>query len=51
MDDKERHQRGMTRRRKILGDAWVDRAESNSTRSVHRHDTLASCRLHDLPTQ
>jgi hypothetical protein len=31
MDDKERYQRGMSRRRKILGEAWVDRAEANKT--------------------
>ena len=31
MDDKERHERGMTRRRKVLGNAWVDRAEANKT--------------------
>jgi 4-carboxymuconolactone decarboxylase len=31
MDDKERHERGMTRRRKVLGNAWVDRANANKT--------------------
>lgn len=29
MDEKERHDRGMTRRRKVLGNAWVDRANAN----------------------
>jgi 4-carboxymuconolactone decarboxylase len=31
MDDKERHERGMSRRRKVLGNAWVDRANANKT--------------------
>lgn len=26
MDDEKRHERGMARRRKVLGNAWVDRA-------------------------
>ena len=29
MDDKERHQRGTNARRKVLGNAWVDRSDSN----------------------
>jgi 4-carboxymuconolactone decarboxylase len=28
MDEKERHERGMARRRKVLGNEWVDRANS-----------------------
>jgi alkylhydroperoxidase/carboxymuconolactone decarboxylase family protein YurZ len=28
MDDKERHARGMSVRRKVLGDAWVDKANT-----------------------
>ena len=28
MDDKERHERGMTLRRKVLGHSWVDRANA-----------------------
>ncbi len=31
MDDKERHERGMKQRRKVLGDAWVDRANAGRT--------------------
>jgi 4-carboxymuconolactone decarboxylase len=31
MDDRERHKTGMARRRKVLGDAWVDRANANKT--------------------
>jgi len=31
MDDRERHEKGMARRRKILGDAWVDRANAGKT--------------------
>ena len=31
MDDKERYQRGAAARRKILGDAWVDRADAGRT--------------------
>ncbi|MEX0840998.1 MAG: 4-carboxymuconolactone decarboxylase [Xanthobacteraceae bacterium] len=31
MDDSERRKSGMTRRRKVLGDAWVDRANANKT--------------------
>jgi 4-carboxymuconolactone decarboxylase len=29
MDERERHKLGMSARRKVLGDAYVDRAESN----------------------
>ncbi len=28
MDEKERHERGMTQRRKVLGNEWVDRANA-----------------------
>jgi 4-carboxymuconolactone decarboxylase len=31
MDEKERHERGMARRRKVLGDAWVDRANARKS--------------------
>jgi 4-carboxymuconolactone decarboxylase len=31
MEDKDRHDRGMTRRRKVLGNAWVDRANARKT--------------------
>ncbi len=31
MDDRERHEQGMARRRKILGNAWVDRANASKT--------------------
>ena len=31
MDEKERHDIGMARRRKILGNAWVDRANARKT--------------------
>jgi 4-carboxymuconolactone decarboxylase len=31
MDEKERHDLGMTRRRKVLGAAWVDRANAKKT--------------------
>ncbi len=31
MDEKERHERGMARRRKILGNEWVDRAIAKKT--------------------
>ena len=31
MDEKERHEHGMARRRKVLGDAWVDRANASKT--------------------
>jgi 4-carboxymuconolactone decarboxylase len=31
MDDRERHERGMTRRRQVLGNAWVDKANQNRT--------------------
>ncbi len=31
MDDRERFDKGMARRREVLGDAWVDRAEANKT--------------------
>jgi len=31
MDEKERHQRGMAQRRKVLGNEWVDRANAKKT--------------------
>src|SRR5262245_51750740 len=31
MDDKERYQRGEEARRRVLGDAWVDRANAQKT--------------------
>ena len=31
MDDRERHEKGMARRRKVLGNAWVDRANAAKT--------------------
>lgn len=31
MDDRERQKNGMARRRKVLGDSWVDRANANKT--------------------
>ena len=31
MDEKERYQNGMAKRRKVLGAAWVDRANANKT--------------------
>jgi alkylhydroperoxidase/carboxymuconolactone decarboxylase family protein YurZ len=29
MDERERHERGMAKRRKVLGNKWVDRAVAN----------------------
>ena len=31
MDDKERYERGMAKRRKVLGDAWVNRTNARKT--------------------
>lgn len=31
MDEKERYDKGMARRRKVLGNAWVDRANAKTT--------------------
>jgi 4-carboxymuconolactone decarboxylase len=31
MDEKERHDKGMARRRKVLGNEWVDRANAKKT--------------------
>lgn len=31
MDEKERYQRGMAKRRKVLGNEWVDRANAKKT--------------------
>jgi 4-carboxymuconolactone decarboxylase len=31
MDERERHDKGMAQRRKVLGNAWVDRANANKT--------------------
>lgn len=31
MDDKERYERGARRRRQVIGNEWVDRAEANTT--------------------
>jgi hypothetical protein len=42
MEDTERYQRGMARRRKVLGDAWVDRADARKTACSRR--SIAACR-------
>jgi 4-carboxymuconolactone decarboxylase len=31
MDEKKRHERGMAKRRKVLGNEWVDRANAKKT--------------------
>ncbi|MBV9954301.1 MAG: carboxymuconolactone decarboxylase family protein [Pseudolabrys sp.] len=31
MDDKERHEKGMTKRRKVLGNGWVDKSIAGKT--------------------
>ncbi len=31
MDEKDRHEKGMAQRRKVLGNAWVDRANAKKT--------------------
>ncbi len=31
MDEKERYEKGMAKRRKVLGNAWVDRANARTT--------------------
>ena len=31
MDEKERYEKGMAKRRKVLGNAWVDRANARKT--------------------
>src|SRR6185312_10037958 len=31
MDERERHERGMAQRRKVLGNAWVDRANAKKS--------------------
>lgn len=31
MDEKDRHDRGMAKRRKVLGNAWVDKANAGKT--------------------
>lgn len=31
MDERERHEKGMSRRRKVLGNEWVDRANARKT--------------------
>ena len=31
MDERERYDRGMAQRRKVLGDVWVDRANAKKT--------------------
>src|SRR3954468_23219191 len=31
MDDSERHEKGMARRRQVLGNAWVDKANAGKT--------------------
>jgi 4-carboxymuconolactone decarboxylase len=31
MDERERHERGMTQRRKVLGNEWVDRANAKKS--------------------
>ena len=37
MDEKERHERGMAQRRKVLGNAWVDRANAKKTAVQRRN--------------
>ena len=36
MDDRERHAAGMAIRRRILGDAYVDRAVADTTEATSR---------------
>ncbi len=31
MDERERHEKGMAKRRKVLGNAWVDRSITKQT--------------------
>jgi 4-carboxymuconolactone decarboxylase len=44
MDDTERHRRGMAARRKVLGDAWVERSEqSRDTFNAEWLDFITRC--------
>ena len=45
MDEKERHERGMARRRKVLGNAWVDRANARRRRSTPSSRSSSPARL------
>ena len=37
MDDSERFAAGMKKRRKVLGDAWVERPRGQVSRAEHCH--------------
>ena len=43
MDEKERHAKGMTVRRAVLGDAHVDRAQANRTELTGEFQDLITC--------
>ena len=46
MDEKERHERGMAQRRKVLGNEWVDRANAKKTPfNEEFQDFITRCRL------
>jgi len=52
MDDKERHARGMSVRRKVLGNAWVDRANANRTAFTEEfQDFITRCAWSEIWTR
>ena len=52
MDDKERYERGMARRREVLGDAWVDRANAGKTAfNAEFQDFITRCAWGEIWTR
>jgi len=52
MNDEERYRRGANARRKILGDAWVDRADANRTAfNTEWQDFITRCAWGEIWTR
>jgi 4-carboxymuconolactone decarboxylase len=52
MDETERHRRGMAVRRKVLGNAWVDRAEARKTAfTAEFQDFITRCAWGEIWTR
>ena len=50
MDDKERYRRGTAVRRKVLGNAWVDRSEANKNAfNAEWQDFITRCAVWTRP--
>ena len=52
MNDEERYRRGANARRKILGDAWVDRADANrNSFNAEWQDFITRCAWGEIWTR